>query len=426
MPSLGTDTDLSSLGDSSEGTTSRASNTPALETLPPSLLLHNALPYQLKSSAAAFVSPVKFRPTQDLTLSILRPPEPERVEPQQNLITKIEPPPVSEPVKQPAGPKADGQVLPVKRKTYWITTKQKQLGLVPWEADTITPTSSTSQPYSPMTPSLLGPSRRDSMDRSVSGQKRKAPTESCSARLPKRSYWVSTKEKELGIVPWEAGAADESPEPSAAHPRSCRSTRASRRASEGMDAVIGFPTAPRGSKLSYKVFQEGTQEAEMLNTGHRQGAARLDSADTPLDLNGDASIGPYDEIASFLLRYPGEQQPTGAQSGGESGGLYDGLPIHLHILHLAQAPLPPATRGGQGASAQTCQSTQEKPHSFPAALDTPSEHSGSLSPVPTPRLIPSHRSNDNIPRDIQPKDDPASSAKSPSTNGHRLLVSSIG
>ncbi|KAA1111045.1 Histone-lysine N-methyltransferase set9 [Puccinia graminis f. sp. tritici] len=69
---------------------------------------------------------------------------------------------------------------------------------------------------------------------------------------------------------------------------------------------------------------------------------------------------------------------------------------------------------------------RRKPRSFPAALDTPSEHSGSLSPVPTPRLIPSHRSNDNIPRDIQPKDNPASSAKSPSTNGHRLLVSSIG
>ncbi|KAA1087166.1 Histone-lysine N-methyltransferase set9 [Puccinia graminis f. sp. tritici] len=69
---------------------------------------------------------------------------------------------------------------------------------------------------------------------------------------------------------------------------------------------------------------------------------------------------------------------------------------------------------------------RRKPRSFPAALDTPSEHSGSLSPVPTPRLIPSHRSNDNIPRDIQPKDDPASSAKSPSTNGHRLLVLSIG
>ncbi|KAA1095920.1 Histone-lysine N-methyltransferase set9 [Puccinia graminis f. sp. tritici] len=69
---------------------------------------------------------------------------------------------------------------------------------------------------------------------------------------------------------------------------------------------------------------------------------------------------------------------------------------------------------------------RRKPRSFPAALDTPSEHSGSLSPVPTPRLIPSHCSNDNIPRDIQPKDDPASSAKSPSTNGHRLLVLSIG
>ncbi|KAA1076397.1 Histone-lysine N-methyltransferase set9 [Puccinia graminis f. sp. tritici] len=521
MPSLGTDTDLSSLGDSSEGTTSRASNTPALEHSPPASYsttpshvrrqlaqsqsaLTDPRPNsrssstrrqrpsqpdhqdQLKSSAAAFVSPVKFRPTQDLTLSILRPPEPERVEPQQNLITKIEPPPVSEPVKQPAGPKADGQVLPVKRKTYWITTKQKQLGLVPWEADTITPTSSTSQPYSPMTPSLLGPSRRDSMDRSVSGQKRKAPTESCSARLPKRSYWVSTKEKELGIVPWEAGAADESPEPSAAHPRSCRSTRASRRASEGMDAVIGFPTAPRGSKLSYKVFQEGTQEAEMLNTaigrellGFRPRAAKkktvateeekgeqenavassdnrqLDSADTPLDLNGDASIGPYDEIASFLLRYPGEQQPTGAQSGGESGK-EEAIQQEEKTVEKVEekedgGPLLVAQVASTTGSPSTCTSSispklhsrprravvkerqpkpasrpRRKPHSFPAALDTPSEHSGSLSPVPTPRLIPSHRSNDNIPRDIQPKDDPASSAKSPSTNGHRLLVSSIG
>ena len=375
--SLATDTDLSSLLDSSEDRTSRASNTPAPETSPtvsysttPSQgpQKHRGLPFQQPSQpaaprpsnsrssstrrqrtslpehadpltqarTAAFVSPVTFTPTHDLTLPLASPAHPQTPTAQQPAA------PIAElPIIQPAGFSAP--VLPVKRKTYWITTKQKQLGLVPWEHAALDrPSPSALQPHTPLTPSLLGPSRTE---RAVVGsQKRKPATEPRPAtRLPRRSYWVSTKEKQLGILPWQE-EPDDTDHPAPAHPpQPSRATRASRRASEGMDNVVGFPTAPRGSKLSYKIFDTDSHEYQLLNTaigrellGFRprpqkkpklvpQPAAAADDdpaspepvvgsqTDGLASLEADAMAAPFAEIASFLRTYPGEQ-PSGQES----------------------------------------------------------------------------------------------------------------
>lgn len=115
-----------------------------------------------------------------------------------------------------------------------------------------------------------------------------------------RSYWVSTKEKQLGILPWESNSktVNDSPDSSLTKASeikaTARSTRASRRASEGTPSLIGFPTAPRGSKLSYRVFEDGTEEAKLLNTaigrellGFRP---RLNKRKKPLDSGGQAVV----------------------------------------------------------------------------------------------------------------------------------------
>ncbi|WAQ93012.1 hypothetical protein PtA15_18A68 [Puccinia triticina] len=346
--SLATDTDLSSLLDSSEDRTSRASNTPAPETSPtvsysttPSQgpQKHRGLPFQQPSQPAAP------RPSNSRSSSTRRQRTslPEHADPLTQARTAAFPAaPIAElPIIQPAGFSAP--VLPVKRKTYWITTKQKQLGLVPWEHAALDrPSPSALQPHTPLTPSLLGPSRTE---RAVVGsQKRKPATEPRPAtRLPRRSYWVSTKEKQLGILPWQE-EPDDTDHPAPAHPpQPSRATRASRRASEGMDNVVGFPTAPRGSKLSYKIFDTDSHEYQLLNTaigrellGFRprpqkkpklvpQPAAAADDdpaspepvvgsqTDGLASLEADAMAAPFAEIASFLRTYPGEQ-PSGQES----------------------------------------------------------------------------------------------------------------
>ncbi|KAI7963388.1 hypothetical protein MJO29_003815 [Puccinia striiformis f. sp. tritici] len=539
VPGLGTDTDLSSLLDSSEDTTSRASNTPALEQSP--TISYSTTPSQvrrqlglasqpqsaladhrsnsrssstrrgrpsqpdhqdrIRTNTAAFISPVKFLPTQDLTLPIFAPPETEQAQSTIPL-KQLESPPTSQPVGKSTPVTA--QAMPVKRKTYWITTKQKQLGLVPWGDDTDMPGPSTSQPYSPLTPSLLGPSRRDSSDRAPPRQKRKAATEPRPARLPIRSYWVSTKEKQLGILPWKDDASDGNSEPTANTPRPTRSTRASRRASEHMNAVVDFPTAPRGSKLSYKVFQEGSQEAEMLSTaigrellGFRPRvikkkkvvAEEADNQTTSTDhhqlasseprvkndQDGDALMVPFEEITSFLLKYPGDE-PVGHNSQTENNATERvDQENRTGGERAVERPVghQPSTVASTSGSPSTCtSSTSPKTHSRSRRRTTKDSHSrpssrqkrkqqssaaslpsspsssclsslsqadtslssalpppiNSISEPPltlsidtTPRLV-AH----NLRNDIQPKNDPASSSESSSATGHRLLVSSIG
>jgi len=528
-PSLNTDTDLSSLLDSSDGTTTRASNTPALEPSPTvsysttpshvrrqlglasqhqpqSLLLKTdqrpnsrssstrrqksiqpGQQDQFNTGATAFVSPVKFFPTQDLTMPVLRAPENGQVQPQ--IMSKLEsqsapPPAVPGPATQ------DGQVppLPVKRKTYWITTKQKQLGLVPWEADTRTP--SNPLPYSPATPSLLGPRRWESTEERVCPDlKRKAVTEPRPARLPMRSYWVSTKEKQLGIVPWESGATDGSPEPlSNQQPcPSSRSTRASRRASEGLDAVLGFPTAPRGSKLSYKIFEQDSHEAQLLRTaagrellGFRPRPAKKKKLDATVALEADeensgdcasetrpspledpqgmALVEPFEELDSFLRSYPGEES-FGESNHDELGTVEEktgGLEVEKEALGGAEGPQP--SPAGTPSTSCTC-STSDKTTTTKkaplrrrrrrrvvtldgpprrslrattrkAALSTPAQSDGPDQPpisLPAQPLLLRHCHLQLPPHpDLPSNNQSSSSADSPSAPSHRLLVSSIG
>ncbi|KAI7938664.1 hypothetical protein MJO28_014243 [Puccinia striiformis f. sp. tritici] len=545
VPGLSTGADESSLLALSEGTTSLASNTPALEQSP--TISYSTTPSQVRrqlglasqpqsaladhrstsrssstrrgrptqsdhqnhprTSAAAFISPAKLLPTQDLTLSIFALPETKRA--QSNMPFKqLESPPTSQPVGKSSPSTGEAPTTPVQRKTYWITTKQKQLGLVPWGDETDMPAPSTSQPYSPLTPSMLGPSRRKT-DRAPPRQKRKAATEPRPERLPARSYWVSTKEKQLGILPWGDNASDGSSEPTAHTARPTRSTRASRRASEHMNAVVDFPTAPRGSKLSYKVFQEGSQEAEMLSTaigrellGFRPRVTKknkvtteevdsktastddhqLASPDTRVDLlndqDGDALMVPFEEIASFLLRYPGDE-PVGPSQSESNGTKTVEQQNRTEGEVVVEKPIErqPSTVASTSCSPSTCKSsTSPKPHSrsrhrtikdvhlrppnrpkrsqqklatslpsspsssclsstsqpetsrssaLPPPINSLSEPPKTLPTDTTTRLENYHLPNDIL-RGIQPKNDPTSSSESRSAAGHRLLVSSIG
>ncbi|KNZ53361.1 hypothetical protein VP01_3265g2 [Puccinia sorghi] len=525
-PSLNTDTDLSSLLDSSDGTTTGASNTPALQPSPTvsysttpshvrrqlglasqhqpqSLLLKTdqrpnsrssstrrqrpiqpGQQDQLNTGRTAFVSPIKFLPTQDLTIPVLDALESGRVQPQ--IMSKFEsqsapPPAVPGPATQ------DGQVpLPVKRKTYWITTKQKQLGLVPWEADTRTP--SNPLPYSPMTPSLLGPRRRESTEERVCPDlKRKVVTEPRPARLPMRSYWVSTKEKQLGIVPWESAATDGSPEPlSNQQPcPSSRSTRASRRASEGMDSVLGFPTAPRGSKLSYKIFEQDSHEAQLLRTavgrellGFRPRPAKKKKLNATVALEGDeensgdcasetrpppledqqgmALVEPFEELDTFLRSYPGEGS-FGESNHGELRPVEEKtgeLVVGKEALRGAKGPQPsPAGTPSTSCTCSTSDKTTTKTAPLrrrrrrrvvtlggpprrslrattrKAALSTTTLSDGPDQPhIPLPvQPLLLHRHLQLPTHPDMPSDNQSSpSVDSPSAPSHSLLVSSVG
>ncbi|EGG06895.1 uncharacterized protein MELLADRAFT_63110 [Melampsora larici-populina 98AG31] len=178
-----------------------------------------------------------------------------------------------------------------KRKTYWITSKQRQLGLLPWDSDRSQKSEHRAslahdnpRRYSSITPSLLGPSgsqRRQttsflpdhqlSQSEPPSGEfrdtKKRAfsnSTTSLDAHLPKRSYWISTKEKQLGIVPWEPPPPDVKAKISEPQPR--RSTRSAQKAIQGVQPFKGLPSAPRGSRLSFRVIESGTQEADLLGS----------------------------------------------------------------------------------------------------------------------------------------------------------------
>ncbi|CAH7666211.1 expressed protein, partial [Phakopsora pachyrhizi] len=189
-----------------------------------------------------------------------------------------EPPPVETQSKR-------SKLLPIKRKTYWITTKQRESGILPWERDSLTNPLQSSQPThsSFTTPiSLSETSKRHSIaaaegsvtikESKPSDRKRRAshdPSErqNSSSKLPFRSYWISTKQKELGILPWEASSSKSVVNDSPPEPSFNRSTRSSRKAIEGVKkSLLGAPCAPRGMKLSYKVFEQGTEGAELLNT----------------------------------------------------------------------------------------------------------------------------------------------------------------
>ncbi|PLW38447.1 hypothetical protein PCASD_10330 [Puccinia coronata f. sp. avenae] len=496
LPSVGTDTDLSSLIDSSEGTTSRASNTPALEQASPTVS-YSTTPSQrptpadqqqdhVHPSAAAFVSSVKFLPTQDLTQPVVRPAEPAaRVQPPL-IMLKLEP--RSAPAQPPQVPAAkpttaqDGPlVLPVKRKTYWITTKQKQMGLVPWEADTPTAatTTTTTQPYSPATPSLLGPSRRASREPVYVGQKRKAMTEPRASRLPMRSYWVSTKEKQMGILPWAPGAsADGSPTPLAppssmtAAACSQRATRASRRASEGMDtAVVVSPIAPRGSKLSYKIFHEDSQEAQFLGTavgrellGFRPRAAKKKRLEQPpplepadLDMNnGEIPLSTPGSTSTSPSLEPPTTSPRSRAAGGGRGGGWSPNEDNRSLEREGDVDMPPPSCPDElEAPADTSPLTTHPSEPDDAPLDTSlvtahhsdSQPHGSDEPLPpaSPIIMRPHHHHhhhllhhhhhhhhhhhsspaDTIHAPTTPT--PSSPSNAPaSASSHRLVVSSIG
>ncbi|MBW0483583.1 hypothetical protein O181_023298 [Austropuccinia psidii MF-1] len=267
-------TDLSSLLDSSETTSATNDSSLVEPTLNPSSLIKSCSDSNLRSSSnrrqracrqeedlsisqTNFISRFKFTSTIDLTLPVLN----SSINPSPNFRI-FDPPLLLEP-KSSSVSQEQNPTAPLKRKTYWITTKQKQLGILPWESCP-PPETQFKQPYSPITPSLLGPSRRHSTGPiCIKKRKREAGVES-EKKLPFKSYWVSTKEKELGIVPWQ-------PKPMEMTTKTqlkptTRTSRVSRKATENFIPINGVPIAPRGQRLSYKVYEEGTEEAKLLNT----------------------------------------------------------------------------------------------------------------------------------------------------------------
>lgn len=282
-----------------------------------SLRRHQSRASLVKASLASaverlgFVSKVRFTPTTDLTLPVLnvtgtsQPAQP-FYESDWNPDQTVDSTSTSLTISTTAEPEEYGtlanhhdelsqpaqvaNVLP-KRKTYWITSKQRQLGLLPWDSDrSHKPEHRASlghdnpRRYSSITPSLLGPSgsqRRQttsflpdhhlSQSEPPSGELRGTKkrgfsnsTTSPDAHLPKRSYWISTKEKQLGIVPWEPPPPEVKAKISEPQPR--RSTRSAQKAIQGVQPFKGLPSAPRGSRLSFRVIESGTQEADLLGS----------------------------------------------------------------------------------------------------------------------------------------------------------------
>ncbi|KAH9824744.1 hypothetical protein DFH28DRAFT_4033 [Melampsora americana] len=296
--------------------TSQPKKTPASPSRSSSLRRHQSRSSLVKASLASaverlgFVSKVRFTPTTDLTLPVLHIPgtsqhgEPcydsewvhdqtfDSISTSLPIVATAEQdgykniPSNQDELNEPA------QVanLP-KRKTYWITSKQRQLGLLPWDSGRAHKSEHRAslghdnpRRYSSITPSLLGPSgsqRRQTTsflpDHQLSqseppsgelrGSKKRAfsnSTTSPDAHLPKRSYWISTKEKQLGIVPWEPPPAEIKAKIAESQPR--RSTRSAQKAIQGVQPFKGLPSAPRGSRLSFRVIESGTQEADLLGS----------------------------------------------------------------------------------------------------------------------------------------------------------------
>ncbi|KAG0146881.1 hypothetical protein CROQUDRAFT_77304 [Cronartium quercuum f. sp. fusiforme G11] len=225
-----------------------------------------------------FVSQVKFTSTIDLTLPVYNLTGlPEYTK------TVFDEGWTNEQVQDPVVQAEPVQVaVPARRKTYWITSKQRQLGLLPWENNSTCPNSSSSSKletsssistnvdhsvqrrYSSITPSLLGPSRHSQSSASTSKpDSTEQSTDPEILRLPKRSYWISSKQKALGILPWDPSPPPATTLPS---PSITRATRSSQKAIEGIEPFKGLPSAPRGSRLNFRVIEDGTQEAKMLDS----------------------------------------------------------------------------------------------------------------------------------------------------------------
>lgn len=259
----------------------------------------------------SYVTSVRFIPTNDLTLPVYgfreRPDTTEayterRCAAEQPADATSAPSSVFE---APTGVESDSKVeaepsvsvltpVPTRRKTYWITSKQRQLGLLPWESNLApsqgspvgstsngisNPTSLDPRRYSSITPSLLGPSgserRRlnstvvedaqasDEVPTDLLRKRKRATSETkLEPRLPKRSYWISTRDKQLGIVPWEPPQVT----PPLSTPPITRATRSAQKAIQGVEPFKGLPSAPRGSRLNFRVIEQGTQEAGLLDS----------------------------------------------------------------------------------------------------------------------------------------------------------------
>lgn len=138
------------------------------------------------------------------------------------------------------------------RRTYWQTTKQRETGVLPWEADR-RPTASTSLPANN---EELGPRRGRSSDSGAAKPRR--PTG------PKKSYWVSTKDLKERRLPWSGEKGKGEKTPATYLTPLTRTTSIAKRAAEGGRRFKGLPTAPKGGRLTVDALEP--DEVQMLDS----------------------------------------------------------------------------------------------------------------------------------------------------------------
>lgn len=156
--------------------------------------------------------------------------------------------------EEEAPPPKRARIPGEKRITYWQTTKQRQLGILPWEAAAPAPIISAAAAVGEM--SRMRTSRTPSV--SV------VPPPPPKPKGPFKSYWVSSKDKAEGRVPWEKRTGSTNDLPAAYAASSQRTTSAARRAQAGARRFKGLPTAPKGGRLTWEVLE--SDEVVMLDS----------------------------------------------------------------------------------------------------------------------------------------------------------------